>query len=238
MTAQQRRIWLLRERDGQPDPFEACFEGAGFEASSHPVLTFEDTNDAQLDERLVQPDRYSGLILTSPRASIRFLSRLPLDARTAWLEKPVYVVGERTGRDLRDVGFSTYGEDSGDGGVLGRYIADHHSDERPLLFLAGNRRRTELVDGLAAESIPVSELTVYITHAGRLDEPAEPPEWLAFFSPSGVDAIAGWRRAGQSGIAAIGMTTARALESAGLSVRAVSSDPTPESLRNAVLQAG
>jgi uroporphyrinogen-III synthase len=237
VTQSPNRIWLLRSSEGTDDPYESCFLRAGFEASSHPVLAFDDVNDVQLDDALKHPERFSGVILTSPRASCRFLARMSADAALKWAQRPVYAVGERTARDVANGGFPIRGQDSGTGSILAQCIADTHADSRPLLFLAGNRRRPELVDRLAAESIDITEITVYVTHVIELGEPSPVPDWLALFSPSGIEAISSWQSVSRTRIAAIGKTTAAALAEAGFRVDAVSEEPSPTALRDAVLQA-
>jgi len=112
----------------------------------------------------------------------------------------------------------------------------------PLLFLCGDRRRDDLPDRLAAEAIAFEELVVYETHP-RTDLTLPPPgddTWLAFFSPSGLEAAQ--RAETEDDLAdyhcvAIGPTTAEALESAGLSPAAVASTPSPQALVDAVLGA-
>jgi uroporphyrinogen-III synthase len=87
--------------------------------------------------------------------------------------------------------------------------------------------------------VPFEECVVYETLArDAIDVPDDGrPLWLAFFSPSGREAVA------KSGIdpqaphvrlAAIGPTTAGALEEAGWPVDAVADAPTPEALAEAI----
>ena len=72
-----------------------------------------------------------------------------------------------------------------------------------------------------------------------MDLAARPvPAWLVVFSPSGwaavqpaIDVWAGVR------IAAIGQTTAAAIEGAGQAVAAIADAPTPEALRTALVEA-
>ena len=131
--------------------------------------------------------------------------------------------------------------ETGSGADLAAFIADA-DPQAPLLFLCGNRRRDELPDRLQAEGIAFDELTAYETHS-RTDLTLPPPgqeTWLSFFSPSGLDAALQAETEGaldEYHCAAIGSTTAGALEEAGLVVDAVAQSPPPEGLVDAVLGA-
>ena len=111
--------------------------------------------------------------------------------------------------------------------------------EDPLLFLCGDRRRDELPDRLSEAGVPVEERVVYhtIPDASALtDVPSSVPDWVVFFSPSGVEAANSveafpWNRVR---VAAIGPTTADALREAGSAPAAVATTPTPEALVTAL----
>ena len=230
------RILLLR-RPASPDPYEAAFDAAGFDAASVPVLDFEFVHRDRLAERVAKPEDYGGLLVTSPRGADA-LRGLDL---TGWWDKPAFVVGPRTAEHARSLGFDAVGEEAGHAVALADLIVAE-PPERPLLFLCSDRRRDVLPDRLRAAGIAFDECVVYRTlgDASALEAHlAAPPDWVAFFSPSGVEAALeldgiSWN---SLSAAAIGATTAEALRAAGLHPAAVASAPTPEALAAAVTSA-
>ena len=204
-----------------------------------PVLSFTFSHQDELRERLRQPDAYGGLICTSPRAVRALREALAEEeiAATAWLGKKAYAVGPKTASALRALGFVPEGEESGSAAGLASVIASKNL----LLFLCGNRRRDTLPDAMTEAGTPFEELVVYETHTRTdvtLPERRE-GDWLAFFSPSGLNAIEAapnvdpfrYRRA------AIGSTTAGALEEKGWHADAVATSPTPAALVAAIQEA-
>ena len=236
-------VVLLRSADAEaPDRYlEACRQ-AGLEVVCEPVLAFKFPRQDRLRARLDSSDPYAGLIATSPRAVtalVRVFSGHEAIAQ-GWRDRPAYAVGPKTAARFRAVGLQPQGADTGTAESLAaRIIAD--APNAPLLFLSGNRRREALPEALRAAEVSFDELTVYETHArSDLHLPApEDARWLVFFSPSGLDAV---RQAGDVGvggyrIAAIGPTTAQALEAEGHSVEAVAEEPSPEGLVTALRKA-
>jgi len=234
-------VVLLRSA-ASPDPYVQAFARAGWRADCRPVLRFTFPADEALRDRLQARDDYDGLVATSPRA-VRALRRV-FDAsgalHAAWEGSRAYAVGPKTADRLRALSFEVRGEEAGDAATLAEWIADT-SPERPLLFLSGARRRDTLPDGLEAAGIPFEEEVVYETHTRTdLDLPGEASgTWLAFFSPSGVEAV---RQADADALrrfrcAAIGPTTASALREAGESVDVVADSPSPDALVSAVVKA-
>lgn len=235
-------VILLRSADN-PDPYVQAFSDVGFRAVCRPVLQFEFPNEEALRRRLRQSDRYAGLVATSPRVGWA-LQRIFDDegtTHTAWEGATAYAVGPSTADQLRALSFAVEGEETGSGADLAAFIAEA-DPPAPLLFLCGNRRRDDLPDRLEAEGVDFDELTVYETHS-RTDLTLPPPgqeTWLSFFSPSGLESALQAETEGgleDYHCAAIGATTAGALEDAGLEVEAVAQSPTPEGLVDAVLGA-
>lgn len=238
-------VYLLREAE-ESDPYEESLEAAGFRARSFPVLAFRLVRQEELREALGHPSAYSGLILTSPRA-VEALSEamvwLP-HQQPAWHAKHVFAVGPCTAAALEEIGFEPEGEESGSGGLLAAYISQRvqaEGLEEPLLFLCGSRRREELPEHLQKEGIPFEELCVYETllrtDLGFPDRVV--PDWVVFFSPSGVEAARQAQGLDWSAVrrAALGPTTAAALEEAGWKPQAVAAEPTPEALADALRSA-
>jgi uroporphyrinogen-III synthase len=235
-------VILLRSAD-DPDPYVQAFSAVGFHAICRPVLRFSFPSDQALAERLRRPDAYGGIVATSPRVG-RALQRIFDDEGTThaeWEGAPAYAVGPKTAAELRALSFEVRGEDTGTAAALAAAIAAD-VPPAPLLFLCGDRRRDTLPTRLAEEEIAFEELVVYETHS-RTDLTLPPPDddtWLAFFSPSGLEAV---QHAEADGSlrdyhrAAIGPTTAEALSDAGLAPEAVASSPSPDGLVNAILGA-
>jgi uroporphyrinogen-III synthase len=234
-------VILLRSAE-DPDPYVAAFEEVGFRAVCTPVLTFNFPNEGPLRKRLRTPERYGGVVATSPRVGWA-LHRVFDDEGTThnqWEGRTAYAVGPKTADEFRALSFEVQGETAGTAADLADQIASA-DPETPLLFLCGNRRRDDLPNGLRNAGVAFEELVVYETRT-RTDLSLPPPAeatWLAFFSPSGVEAV---QRADAGPLdeyrcAAIGPTTASALEESGLTPEAVASSPTPDALVDAILGA-
>lgn len=233
MNTSQPEILLLRQ-PAEPDPYVDAFTAEGIEAWCLPVLRFEFVGEVALRERLARPEAYGGLVCTSQRA-VEALREVDL---TAWRDKPTFVVGPATAEAARALRLRPRGEDAGDADTLAGYIAGR-SFARPLLFLCGNQRRDELPDRLRAAAVAFEEFVAYRTvlMPSVLDGlAADPPDWVAFFSPSGVEAalLAPGFPWNSLSCAAIGPTTAAALDAAGYPPDAVAAEPSPEALVSAV----
>ncbi len=238
-------VILLRSADEEaPDRYVAAFDEGGWQAICKPVLTFEFPRQEQLRDRLDRPEHYAGVIATSPRAATalaRVFSNHEVLAR-AWEGGLAYVVGPKTAELLRSLGLRPRGAKTGSAEALAGQIIDD-VPEAPLLFLSGNRRRETLPTALRTAEVPFEELVVYETHTrSDLDllPKAEGTPWLVFFSPSGLDAVNQTESADVQNyrLAAIGPTTAEALEAEGHVVEAVAEEPSPEGLVAALEAAG
>ena len=130
---------------------------------------------------------------------------------------PVYSVGPATTRALKAIPQSPeplqiFGEHTGNGDALSRYILDHYAEwypdrdhKPPLLFPVGEQRRDIIPKNLMDESlpssrrIPVDEEVIYGTGVMEsfpsdftklLSETGNAPErWVVVFSPTGCDGM-------------------------------------------------
>lgn len=236
-------VILLRSEDEGDDRYVSAFEEVGVRAICEPVLSFGFPNQSALRDHLERRDQYAGIVATSPRVASA-LERLFADREDLaqrWNGAPAYAVGPKTARRLRDVGLEPRGDDAGDAEALASQIIEE-VPSAPLLFLCGNRRRDTLPNRLRAADVPFEELVVYETRIRQdLTLPtSEGTTWLAFFSPSGLEAVeqSGVVDLSEYRLAAIGPTTGGALEEAGYSVAAVAQEPSPEGLVSAVQVAG
>jgi uroporphyrinogen-III synthase len=236
-------VILLRSAD-EPDPYRTAFRRIGLRAICEPVLTFAFPNQDPLANRLEESGRYAALVATSPRAATA-LGRLFADrddVASRWRGTPAFAVGPKTASRLHEVGLEPRGEDAGDAGALAEQIVEA-APSAPLLFLSGNRRRDTLPNRLREAGLAFDELVVYETRS-RSDLTLPPPgssdpSWLVFFSPSGREAVEQAPAVDPDELqhyrlAAIGPTTAGALEAAGWTVEAVAPEPSPDGLVEAL----
>jgi uroporphyrinogen-III synthase len=199
-------------------------------------------NDDRLRDRLRQCAQYGGIVGTSPRAAqaLRRVFDQVGTIHAEWKDTPAYVVGPKTAEQFRALGFDVQGEETGSAGALASWIADA-GPKQPLLFLSGNRRRDALPEGLRAAGVAFDEQVVYETHTrSELSLPSSAEgAWLVFFSPSGLEAVQSAEIPTEKyRSAAIGPTTASALEEEGTLVQAVADAPSPEGLVSAIREAG
>ncbi|XP_045710052.1 uroporphyrinogen-III synthase isoform X8 [Phyllostomus hastatus] len=257
------KVLLLKdakEDDGGQDPYIRELGFCGLEATLIPVLSFEFLALPSLSEKLSQPERYGGLVLTSPRAVEAAELCLRRDGRTqAWTEslrerwsaKPVYVVGSATASRANKMGLDTEGERCGNAEKLAELICSRESSALPLLFPCGALKGEILPKMLKDKGIPLESLTVYqkAPHPGiqvnltSYFSEQGVPAGITFFSPSGlayslkhIQDLSG-SSIDQIKFAAIGPTTARALAAQGLPVSCTAESPTPRALAEGLRRA-
>jgi len=237
-------VILLRSAD-EPDPYRTAFRRVGLRAICEPVLTFAFPNQTQLASHLERVGRYAALVATSPRVGTA-LGRLFADREdvaSRWRGAPGFAVGPKTASRLHEVGLEPRGGDAGNAAALAEQIVEA-APSAPLLFLSGNRRRNTLPNRLREAGLAFDELVVYETRS-RSDLTLPPPgsssdpSWLVFFSPSGREAVeqapaVDPDQLRRYRLAAIGPTTAGALEEAGGAVAAVAPEPSPDGLVEAL----
>jgi len=224
-----QRALVLRE---ESPAYRKALERIGIEAHFASVLDFEYTSEPQL-RALLARDPTPTLIVTSPRAAEaigRLALRAPVHAGDA------YAVGEETANRLRALGFKVSGDQSGNAEALASHIVTAQPSG-PLAFLCGDRRRDTLPNMLNAAGVDFDELTVYRTLL--LDPPFADAQarfdWIAVFSPSGLEAAQVDLAFPWGGrLAAIGRTTADAIAAVGLKADAMAESPSPESLAIAI----
>jgi uroporphyrinogen-III synthase len=174
----------------------------------------------------------------------------------------VYTVGPATALALTKLHFSTIvGANTGNGTALANLIVRTfqrdgmngvHAElppQLPLLFLVGDKRRDIIPRRLAAENIPLEELTVYestiaSTFSKELDNVWKDTtngdiEWIVFFSPSGAEvALKKMKQlARKIKVATIGPTTEEYLRKEwNLIPDMVSAKPEPMSMVQGILE--
>uniref|UniRef100_A0A4W4E7N4 Uroporphyrinogen-III synthase n=1 Tax=Electrophorus electricus TaxID=8005 RepID=A0A4W4E7N4_ELEEL len=210
--------------------------------------------------QVFQPEKHGGLIFTSPRAVEAVKMCIENSAlreewnmvKEKWNAKSVYVVGKATASLVESLGLNPQGEHTGTADVLSRLIVEREDPKiLPLLFPCGTLKREVLPTTLRENGLPLEAVTVYqtvdhpdleinITHYfSKQGIPAS----IAFFSPSGVKfclellkRLVG-PQLDQIKFAAIGPTTADALEAEGLRVSCLAEKPTSQHLAKSVVQA-
>ena len=229
-------VLLRRARTSSgPDPYEQALGTLSVPVQSEPVLEFDISPPPTLAVLLARASDYSGLICTSPRAVQALAQILSADhpQYERWTSRPTYVTGPRTAQAVHDWGGMARGADTGTAAALAEQIVDEGME--PLLFLSGNRRRDALPRVLVEAGHRFDEVEVYRTRTRSDITLPDPPAWLVFFSPSGIEAVqASGYDVGAYSCAAIGPTTADALRARGASVRAVAETPTPEALTDSL----
>ncbi|XP_077679037.1 uroporphyrinogen-III synthase isoform X1 [Eretmochelys imbricata] len=233
----------------------------GFEAALIPVLSFEFMSLQTFFEKLSHPDSYEGLIFTSPRAVEAAKLCLGENSKNEawrnslqekWNTKSVYVVGKATASLVEEIGLAPQGEKCGNAEKLAGYICARETpNSSPLLFPCGSLKREVLPTILKEKGISLESLTVYQTaQHPSLQESLKNyfsqqgiPASITFFSPSGVrfclqhiqkfsgDLI------NQIKFAAIGPTTAEAMEAEGIPVSCTAENPTPQDLAAGIKKA-
>ncbi|XP_066518979.1 matrix metallopeptidase-21-like [Hoplias malabaricus] len=209
--------------------------------------------------KLFHPEKYGGLIFTSPRAVEAV--KMCIETSTCrkewntlkdkWNTKSVYVVGKATASLVEALGLKPCGEHTGTADVLSRLIIEREGPAVvPLLFPCGSLKREVLPTALRQNEIPLETLTVYQTvehpdlekNITQYFTEKGMPDSIAFFSPSGVKfcldtlkKLAG-PQLDQIKFAAIGPTTADALGAEGLRVSCSAEKPTPQHLAKGIAQ--
>ena len=213
-------------------------------------LRLIDRHDSDIVQEIYQ--LYSGLIFTSKNAANVFnMVVAASDDRHDLPQIPCFVVGEGTASLLQRHMYLNMRGLSGDARSLLIDIKRTCVDKyvmKPLLYLAGARRRDFLPRSLKAEHIPFDEVVVYHTDTARPDsimasmdriefDSEKRHYFVVFFSPTGVDAsldiVRKWfrDRAIDFDIVCIGPTTAEHLQNVyGFDNAAFASQPTPDSL--------
>lgn len=227
-------------------PWEETLRAAGFEVATRAALDFEYADPETLRRPWSHPDRYAGWIFTSPRAVEAFRRALApaasaqADRENAWKTKRMFAVGPRTAAALRSLGFEPEGGEAGSAERLARRILKT-GVRGPLLFACGDRRRDALPAILREAGVSAEEIVAYRTRLRPLRAwpGGEKPDWIVFFSPSGVEAMLQSPELSMEGLslAAIGGATADALRVRGFESRAVAEEPSPEALADALRSA-
>jgi len=185
--------------------------------------------------------RVDAVVLTSPRAAAALnactdWSRLlPPNARRL----PWFSMGPATRSAIEQLGIRGMSDASGSTMKLAEEIIQRGI--KRIAFYAGEPHRTELTGMLERVGISVEKRIVYRSRENlKIDmTDLDSPDWAVFFSPRGVEIVSSaqgpdWR---SLCIAAIGPTTAIAVQRQCWNLAAVAEHPDPISLLNAIQDA-
>ncbi|XP_022211823.1 uroporphyrinogen-III synthase [Drosophila obscura] len=254
MTSRQRTVIIFKSESDSTDVYAETLLGHNFNPVFVPTLCFGFKNLQELGGKLQTPDKYAGIIFTSPRCVEAVNEALQLgELPGGWKLLHNYAVGEVT----HNLALSTlqqlftHGKQTGNARNLGEYIVDTFDGSRdlPLLLPCGNLATDTLLSKLAENGFCVDACEVYETKCSpqlgecverALKEAGDSVEFLAFFSPSGVACAMEYFRAHNISLepwklVAIGPSTRRALESQGQKVYCTAERPTVEHLVKVLL---
>lgn len=225
-------ILVLRK----PDQFSDQLQSSGFRVINFPVTATRPVDDfGQLNDRIVDIDRYDGCFFTSPVAAEIFVKALIAADRT--FTGKIYVLGERAKEVFEKVGIDV--EFRSHANTAGEFIGAFPESEfagKSYLFVKGEQSIGTVPDMLA-DTANVEEVVVYRT-TGLLPETSLVDEtrnellsgrikWVCFFAPSAVESflrIFELSELSEIKTAAIGATTAGRIRDVGLPVNFISKE--------------
>lgn len=251
---------ILFKGDGsekQPDPYVQELQNIGLKSFVIPVLHFEFISADKILKELQNPEEYSGIIFTSVRAVEAVKKAVQLIEDTddkislidKWKCKENFSVGDTTSAALKSVlQLNSNGKDTGNSEALCSIIVNSFpSSCKPFLYPCSNIRKDSVPDILKASGIQVAEIISYKTTCHPcIQESWEylirsegNPEYLVFFSPSGVEFVIPVLLSMLTDLSvfkfiAIGPSTEKALQTCGQQPWKVAAKPNPKSLCEAL----
>lgn len=248
-----KKVVILKSESESSDTYAELLKENNFEAIFVPTLEFGFKNLDTLRAKLEEPENFSGIIFTSPRsveACEQAVKQTHFDKK--WKELYNYCVGDVTHNIIHTaLDMNARGKGTGNANNLAEYIFDSLDGERltlPFLFPCGNLRQDTLQLKLLEYGYFLEAIEVYETVAHQqleenlrkalIDDHAE---YLAFFSPSGVNhAKAALQKLdidlAKYKLIAIGPSTRKCLESNELPVYKTAEKPSVEYLVKALLE--
>ncbi|XP_055595828.1 uroporphyrinogen-III synthase-like [Uranotaenia lowii] len=248
------RVVILKAESDNSEAYAGLLQKQGLEPIFVPTLDFSFKNLEVLRDQLLSPYKYSGLIFTSPRSITAVRDALKgQKLKDDWKTLANYCVGE-TSYDLilRSLDLDTKGQHSGNASNLADFMKTdlyNKTVTMPFLFPCGNLKQDVLQNKLSEYGYSLDSVEVYETvphrdlerHLLELFGDGSPPEYLLFFSPSGINYCASIferhkLKLGSCRIVAIGPSTKKAIENKGYPVYRTAEKPTPEFVVSALLE--
>lgn len=241
-----KKIWLLKSESPNQSYEELLLENE-FVVKSIPTLEFEYLCKEEIETALNSPDEFGGIVFTSIRGvqsvSDIFVS-LSDSVKEKWKSKLVFVVGQATEKSVKEnLKLDSMGSEAGNAKQLGEVIIRNFQPTfKPLLYICGNLKRDDLPNILESQNFKFKLITSYKTVKHKnlektisLQLHEAIPDYIVFFSPSGVDFAFPIFSELQLDIntvriIALGPSTNAALLSNKIDVYGVCREPTPKGL--------
>ncbi|KAG5307597.1 HEM4 synthase, partial [Pseudoatta argentina] len=255
MAGNCKRVVLckgLSEKSNQ-ETYSKILESAGYNCECLQTLKFEFVNISDLRTCLSVADRYSGLILTSPRTveAVALAVKEDTSILYHWEQMPTYCVGSMTESLARNQLNLQHcvGSQSGNSKQLAeKIILDIKKDSKPLLYPCSEIARETISCTVRDSGISIKKIIVYRTLESETLEQELPkmleksPSIFVFFSPSTVEHITAQLKRNFYNIkdikaVAIGPVTKDALIDSGFNVYATANKPEPAALMQAITAA-
>lgn len=249
-----KRVVILKSESESSDSYATLLRENNFDPIFVPTLGFGFKNLEKLKEKLNEPDNYAGIVFTSPRsveACEQAIKGTNFDKK--WKELCNYCVGDVTHNMIHVVlDMNARGKQTGNANNLAEYIFESLEGQQlllPFLFPCGNLKQDTLQLKLLEYGYFMDPIEAYETAAhpdleanlrkALIDDKAE---YLAFFSPSGVNFVNAILkkleiRMSDYKLIAIGPSTRKSLESNDLKVFKTAEKPSVEYLVKALLDA-
>ena len=175
-SGSSRRIVLILKSKKEDDNYEKLLTEHGYKPVFLPVLSFKFINQEDLAERLENPDKHNGLVLTSQRAveaielcvqGSTLKGKWDSLLKDKWSQLPVFVTGKATGKLVREkLQFrSIFGEESGNASALAEVILSTLPScvNKELLFPCANIKKETLPNIMKEKGYGIYCLTAYCT---------------------------------------------------------------------------
>lgn len=252
-----KRVVILKSESESTDTYIDLLRENNFDPIFIPTLEFRFKNLDKLEEKLQSPESFSGIFFTSPRSveaceqALKSTETTEPLLKSKWKELNNYCVGEVTHNLVHSVfDMNARGKHTGNANNLADFVFENLEEqplELPFLFPCSNLRQDTLQIKLADygyqldsvesyETVAHSELEANLRQA-LVDEHAE---YIAFFSPSGVNCVNAILKKLEFDLSnckliAIGPSTRKSLENCGLDVYKTAVKPSVEFLVKALL---
>ncbi|XP_056634430.1 uroporphyrinogen-III synthase-like [Diorhabda sublineata] len=234
------------------DKYEQLLVANGFAVKQVNTLVFQYKNLELLTKKLNCSDCYSGIIFSSPRCvQAVYLAYQNSQADiSSWKLKKNFAVGAATSKEaLEKLGLECKGQESGSAeNLLNFILKENCSYKMPFLYPHGNLKRDTFSELKGTNEITVESVLAYdtINNPNILDEMREAtdnftliPEYVIFFSPSGVHSTLEYLRKVEnftsSKLIPIGPTTELSMKEANLPVFGVAQHPSPQGVLDIIL---
>ncbi|XP_012533673.1 uroporphyrinogen-III synthase isoform X2 [Monomorium pharaonis] len=244
----------LSEKNDRQEKYIEMLALAGYSCECLQTLRFEFVNISELRAYLSVADRYSGLILTSPRTveAVTLAVKEDTSILRHWKQMPAYCVGSATDSLARSQLNlqNCIGSQTGNSKQLAeKIVLDVKRDSKPLLYPCSEIARETIQSIVEDSGISIEKIVVYRTLESETLEQELPkilakssPSILVFFSPSTVEYITVQLKRSFYSVkdikaVAIGPVTRDALINSGFNVYATADKPEPVALMRAITAA-